>query len=44
MKKIALYRTLSRSESLIGVFLALLIPLAAAGGTEFAEMAARLIR
>ncbi len=44
MKKIALSRTLSRTESLIGVFLALLIPLATAGGTEFAEMAAQLLR
>ncbi len=44
MKKIALYRTLSRVESMIGVMLALLIPVAAIGGAGFATLAATMLR
>ncbi len=44
MTKIAFSRTLSRVESLIGVLLALVIPVAAAGGTAFVELSATVIR
>ncbi len=44
MTKIAFSRTLSRVESLVGVLLALVIPVAAAGGSTFVEYAATVIR
>ena len=44
MTNVVYSRTLSRVESLIGVFLALLIPLAAVGGKGFMALTAMMIR
>lgn len=43
-KAITLGRTLARHESLLAVFLALLIPVVAAGGGDFMSLAGTLLR